>query len=356
MKYTGNNKPIQCMMTNSTCYNGTRVFTPQGVLWHSTGANNPNLRRYVQPSENDSNYNELIRLLGKNNNRNDWNHQYVEAGLNAWIGKLADGTVATVQTMPLNYRPWGCGSGSKGSCNNTHVQFEVLEDSLNDKSYFDKVYKEACEFTAYICKMYNLDPHGYITVNGVKCPVITCHAESAKLGLGSNHADILHWFKKYGKTMDDVRNDVAKLMGKVDVPSVTTQQPSTSSSFAVGDEVKLVSGATYTSGKKIPTWVFNAKLYVRQVNGDNVIISTLKTGAITGIVNKKYLTAYGKINPYKVKVTASALNIRSGPGINYKIVGCIKDEGVYTIIDEKNGFGFLKSEAGWISLQYTRKI
>lgn len=356
MKYSQNNKPIICMMTNSTCYKGTKIFAPKGVLWHSTGACNPRISRYVQPSENDSNYDNLIKLLGKNNNKNDWNHQYVEAGLNAWIGKLADGTVAAVQTMPLNYRPWGCGSGSKGSCNNTHVQFECCEDSLNDKSYFDKVYKEACEFTAYICKMYNLDPHGYTTVNGVKCPVITCHAESAKLGLGSNHADILHWFNKYGKTMDDVRNDVAKLMGKVSATSATTTQSSTSSSFAVGDEVKLVAGATYTSGKKIPVWVFNAKLYVRQVNGDNVIISTLQTGAITGTVNKKYLTTYGDVKPYKVKVTTDALNIRAGAGTTYSVVGCIRDQGVYTIIEEKNGWGRLKSKAGWISLQYTEKI
>jgi hypothetical protein len=39
------------------------------------------------------------------------------AGLNAWIGKLANGEVTSVQTMPWEYRPWGCGSGNAGSCN-----------------------------------------------------------------------------------------------------------------------------------------------------------------------------------------------------------------------------------------------
>jgi hypothetical protein len=47
MKYNSNNKPLQCMMTNSTCYKGTKTMEIKGVLWHSTGANNPNLRRYV---------------------------------------------------------------------------------------------------------------------------------------------------------------------------------------------------------------------------------------------------------------------------------------------------------------------
>lgn len=47
MKYTKENPPLVCMMTNSTCYLGTRTMTPKGVLWHSTGANNPYLKRYV---------------------------------------------------------------------------------------------------------------------------------------------------------------------------------------------------------------------------------------------------------------------------------------------------------------------
>jgi hypothetical protein len=34
--------------------------------------------------------------IGKNPNGNDWNHIHVNAGLNAWIGKLADGSVTTI--------------------------------------------------------------------------------------------------------------------------------------------------------------------------------------------------------------------------------------------------------------------
>ena len=116
MKYNSSNKPLVCMQTNSTCYKGTRTMTVLGVLWHSTGANNPTLKRYVQPSSTDPDYAKLMNLLGKNNYGNDWNHIDRQAGLNCWIGKLADGTVTTIQTMPWNYRHWGCGSGCKGSC------------------------------------------------------------------------------------------------------------------------------------------------------------------------------------------------------------------------------------------------
>jgi hypothetical protein len=156
----------------------------------------------------------MLKLFGKNQYNNDWNHISHQAGLNAWIGKLANGTVSSVQTMPWNFKPWGCGSGPKGSCNNGWMQFEICEDGLNDKAYFEAVYKEACELTAYYCKMYNLNPLGTVSYNGVTVPVILCHQDSYQLKLGGNHGDVYHWFKKYGKTMEDVRKDVAELMGK----------------------------------------------------------------------------------------------------------------------------------------------
>lgn len=59
---------------------------------------------------------------------------------------------------------------------------------------------------------------------------------------------------------------------------------------------------------------------------------------------------------YRVKVMTDALNIRAGAGTEYKINGCIRDCGVYTIVEEKNGFGRLKSGAGWVCLEYTVRV
>lgn len=59
---------------------------------------------------------------------------------------------------------------------------------------------------------------------------------------------------------------------------------------------------------------------------------------------------------YKAKVTVDALNVRSGPGTQYKINNCIRDYGVYTIVETQNGWGKLKSGAGWLSLQYTKTV
>lgn len=214
MKYNDKNKPYVCMQTNSTCYKATKTMKVLGVLFHSTGANNPKLSRYVQPSDNSPTRASDLAKLGTNPGRNDWNHIETKAGLNAWIGKFADGSVGTVQSMPWDYRPWGCGSGNRGSCNNGWIQFEICEDDLTSKEYFDAVYQEAIELTAYLCKMYNLDPLGKTTLNGIAVPVITCHNDAYKLGLGTGHADINHWFPRYGKNMEQVRKDVAALMQK----------------------------------------------------------------------------------------------------------------------------------------------
>jgi len=64
---------------------------------------------------------------------------------------------------------------------------------------------------------------------------------------------------------------------------------------------------------------------------------------------------------YVVHVTAGVLEIREGPGTNYASVGEITDGGLYTIVAESDGpgaskWGKLKSGAGWISLDYCRRV
>ena len=59
---------------------------------------------------------------------------------------------------------------------------------------------------------------------------------------------------------------------------------------------------------------------------------------------------------YTARVTADVLNIRAGAGTSFAIKGTIKDKGIYTIVEEKDGWGKLKSGAGWVSLAYTKKL
>lgn len=66
--------------------------------------------------------------------------------------------------------------------------------------------------------------------------------------------------------------------------------------------------------------------------------------------------------PYKVRVANVAkddtLNIREEPKYDSKKTGELKwdDDNVYTIIEEKNGWGRLKSKIGWIKLSYTTRL
>ena len=182
----------KCILTNNDCYKSGRTIVPKGIMVHSTGANNPNLRRYVGPDDG---------ILGQNGCGNDWNRSGVGACVHAFIGKTAGGSIATYQTLPWNYRAWHCGSHA----NNTHISFEICEDSLNDRGYFDAVYKEAAELCAYLCKMYGLTENDII-----------CHSEGAKMGIASNHGDVMHWFPRHGKSMDTFRADVAALIKKDD--------------------------------------------------------------------------------------------------------------------------------------------
>jgi N-acetyl-anhydromuramyl-L-alanine amidase AmpD len=195
------------ILTNNACYKAGRTITPKGIMVHSTGANNPNLKRYVGPDDG---------LLGKNQYNNHWNQDKPDGRqvcVHAFIGKLADGSIATYQTLPWNHRGWHGGSGSKGSVNDTHISFEICEDGLPDAAYFNAVYKEATELCAYLCKEYKLDP--------MADDVIIGHYEGHKRGIASNHADPGHWFPKHGKSMDTFRAEVKKLLSAIEAPTST---------------------------------------------------------------------------------------------------------------------------------------
>ena len=127
----------------------------------------------------------------------------------------------------------------------------------------------------------------------------------------------------------------------------------------------------YYDGKKaVPAWVRKKQWIVLQVKGDRAVIDKSVDGenSIESPISTKYLTVVKSttttpqkaFEPYLVKINTAALNIRKGAGTNYDVVDCIRDRGVYTIVDESTGsgakkWGKLKSGAGWISLDYCIK-
>lgn len=181
-------------LTRNDCYRIGRYIGVRGVMIHSTGANNPNVRRYVPGNAE----------IGLNSGNNHWDKPELEKCVHAFIGKFEDGGIGTVQTLPWSMRGWHCG----GSGNDSHIGIEICEDDLQNPDYLEAVYREAVEVTAMLCREFKLDP--------LKDGVILCHAEGREAGISSNHGDVLHWWPKHGKSMHDFRADVARLMKGAD--------------------------------------------------------------------------------------------------------------------------------------------
>jgi len=241
------------LFKNNDCYKANRKMKPKGIIVHSTGVNNSSLKRYVGPNDG---------RVGVNIYNNHWNRSGISTCVHAFIGKDKKGDICTYQTLPLNVCAWGVGKGSKGSYNYSpaFLQFEILEDGLKDKKYFDRVMREAQELCARWCKEFDISIDGVIS-----------HKEAHSRGYGSNHRDCDHWLGKFGKDMKWFRAEVKKLLKN---PNNTK--------IVVGDKVRIKEGVnTYYNGKGIPEWVKKTTLYVRQKqvkNGVEVwLVSTKKT-------------------------------------------------------------------------------
>lgn len=168
----------------------------------------------------------------------------------------------------------------------------------------------------------------------------------------------------------------AKFTGTATPPSTAPGTPTTgtNTSFpAVPFMVKvLISDLNYRSSGSMSGKVLGqtgkGSFTITEVNSDGW--GKLKSGAgWIYLKNASYCTIGKSIadskpttfTAYKVKVTADVLNIRKGAGTNYGTNGAIKDKGIYTIVAEADGkgakkWGKLKSGAGWIALDWCKKV
>ena len=165
--------------------------SPAGIIIHSTGANNPNLKRYVNAPE----------ICGANPYRNYFDRPGSNVCPHAVIGKDKNGEVKAAKLLPWNVCCWGCGSGSKGSYNYApaYIQIEIAEDALNDRAYFEEAFGLAADLCQRLMKNYPT----------IKPGNIISHKEACARGYASNHGDPEHWLARFGKNMDWFRAMVA---------------------------------------------------------------------------------------------------------------------------------------------------
>lgn len=296
------------LAVNNECYKAGRTIRVKGIVVHSTGANNKTLRRYVQSRNGEKAKDEAInKILGANTGGNDWNRptgaRYDASGklyyvatdkdiygnmiptiknqvcVHGFIGTLADGSIATYQQLPWDARGWHGGSGKKGCVNDTHIGFEICEDGLTDADYFNKVYKEAAELCAYLCKLYDLNP----LADGV----LICHSEGFTRGIATNHGDVMHWFPKFGKSMDTFRKYVAELIGNA----------TTNAGFKIGDIVKINAGAKTYDGKIPASFVYNGTYPIDELSTERAVLD--KKGICTAYNVKDLALASSETTPTK---------------------------------------------------------
>lgn len=123
--------------------------------------------------------------------------------------------------------------------------------------------------------------------------------------------------------------------------------------FKVGDRVVVSKNATtYATGQDIASWVKGQTYTVQEAKSDRCLLSDI----VSWVFNKD-LTLEGApaFQPYIVIVDTDVLNVRTGAGISYPIATTVKKGQAFTIVEVKDGWGKLKSGAGWISLEYTKK-
>ncbi|MFR2373248.1 MAG: N-acetylmuramoyl-L-alanine amidase [Anaerobutyricum sp.] len=319
-------KLVQSIMTKNPCYTAGRKITVKGLMLHSVGCPQPNASVFIK----------------------NWNTpSYGTACVHGFI----DGNDGTVyQTLPWNHRGWHCASGPKGSGNNTHIGVEMCEPvsirytggssftCLNlsaARTSVKKTYEAAVELFAYLCKLYGLNP----TADGV----IISHREGHSRGIASNHGDPEHLWNGLGMgyTMNTFRKDVKeKMQGGTVKPDETKEMYRVRKSW--GDAVSQ-KGAFHELENAKKCADANKGYAVFNTSGKQVYPKT-------------------DFSPYLVEVTATDLNIRKGPGTNYGKTGKFTGKGVFTITEERagtgsnKGWGKLKSGAGWISLDYVKRL
>ena len=235
-----------------------------------------------------------------------------------------------IQAIPFNRNAWHAGDGANGTGNRYSIGIEIAR-STGDINLFKQAEQNCAMYVAQLLKNYGwgIDRvKRHKDWSGKQCPHRTME---------------LGWTR----FLNMIQKELDKLNGK----TATT----TTSSIKVGDKVKVNSNATTyaNSTKTIPSWVKNGTYTVSKVDSSKVLLKEISSYVYVKDVSKVKTTSSSV--SYTVRVIVDSLNIRSGAGTSYKVVGTVKKGGVYTIVEEKNGFGRLKSGKGWISLDCTEK-
>lgn len=261
------------------------------------------------------------------------------------------------------------------------ITIEVASDTTEPYAVNAKAYAALLDLVTDICKRNGIKKLVWSTskndrVNHLNGCNMTVHRDYANKSCPGTYL-----YNRHG----EIAAEVNKRLGASSVNPANPTQPSTpSGSITVGSKVEIKAGADKYNPTSvgIPDWVKNDYYHIvtqTTSNGKEVVKGGKKCVLLGKKVKKSGGSEIAGINTwvavdnlslvggtsktsYLVKIAVSDLNIRKGPGTNYAATGKFTGKGVFTIVEEKSGqgstkgWGRLKSGAGWISLDYCKKI
>lgn len=259
-----------------------------------------------------------------------------------------DTTVVQFNPDIKNRYCWHCGDNRSytkggshyGKCQNynsigieicsTNTNWSASDQANSSKwSYTTAVVNNAVKLVKYLMDKYGIPANNVIRhydVTGKLCPGI--------IGWNEDSGDVSKWRDFKSRISENSANNKAN----------TSANTATSTSV-----IYRVRKSWSDTTSQIGAWknLNSAKAQADKNKGYSVFDEKGKVVYTPNKTNNK---------SYKVKVTADVLNVRKGAGTIYAVTTTIKRNEVYTIVAEKNGWGKLKSGAGWICLDYTKRV
>ena len=232
-----------------------------------------------------------------------------------------------VQGLPLDRNAWACGDGANGKGNRKGIQIEICY-SKSGGVRFENAEKNAAKFIAQLLK-----ERGW-GVDKVKKHQDFSNKYCPHRTLDKGWASFVNMIKDY--------------LNELNKPVQSTQ----SSSISVGDKVKVKTTAThYATGQSMASFVKGSTYEVTRIDGNKLLLSDIVSWVWDYDVDKVGSTTQSNSdNSFLVEIICDELNIRQQADFNSKVVGTVKKGEVFTIVEEKNGLGKLKSGAGYISM------
>ena len=299
----------------------------------------------VHNTSNDASAANEVKYMISNNNQTSYH--------------VAVDEKEVIQAIPFNRNAWHAGDGASGTGNRKSIGIEICR-STGDVATFKKCEENAAKYIATLLKQY-----GWTTAkvkrhkdwSGKNCP-----HKTMELG--------------WDRFVKMIQAELDILNGKTTAAKPTTST-STSTTFKVGNYGKNVVTTDNLNVRR--TRNAKSELLITIPKGTTIRVNYIMYqdnsvapkgdlwGGVTykgatGFINLKYVkpvtttTTSGKAVNYRVRITASSLNVRKEPNASAKVTTTVKKDNVFTIVEEKNGWGKLKSGAGWIKLSYTKKL